>query len=282
MKKTSFLICMAALFLIITGPGARGEVKRDRLHQLHHEIVLLNLVNGLYLTPEQMESLIKKIEEAEAARQDFTEEIERRKAEVEDVLEEVREVLMKGEEIPDDLKQSVHRMKEIQHRLEDERGKKLTRLESDVEALLTENQRIVIVDYKPCTIPPAQGKIGQSVETAAEGIARALTRIRRMPRDRYEMMKDMFADFHIDKVERHLGFQTPEEKEVYRNELLDTFEKARTLSDQDFFVQKGELAQSLLPEDARVLKRRKNQLSKLGFFLLDPDLLPILKKRLKG
>jgi hypothetical protein len=195
-------------------------------------------------------------------------------------MEDVCEVLRKSEEIPDDMKKRVHRMNELRYRLEDERGEKLAALESEVENMLTRNQLIIIDEYKPCMIPPEQGKIGQSVETAAKGIVRMLTRIRRMPNERYRMMKEMVADMSIEKVERHVGFKTPEEKEAYRLEIYETFEKARNLSDQEFMVQKGELARKLLPDDAKLRKFRKNQLSKVGRFLLDPALIPILEERI--
>jgi len=255
--------------------------KVHKLHQLNRDVVLLNLINGLYLTTEQTENLIDKIESAEQVRENFLNELERRKDQIEEVLEEVREALLKGQEIPENLKRRVHRMKEIKHRLEDERGEKLIRLESEVEKLLTPNQRIVIDEYKPCTIPTSQGKIGQSVETAAEGAARLLTRIRHMPKDRYELTKEMFVDFHLDKIERHLGFKHEEEKEQYRQEALDVFETARSLSDKEFLVQKGELARRFLPQDVKIRKHRKNQLGRVGHFLLDPALVPILKERLK-
>ena len=275
--KTSIVLFM----LILVSALAQGEIKNDKLHKLNRDIILLNLINGLYLTPEQTESLIDIIDKAEKVREDFEREVERNEGFAENVLEEVREVLVNAGEIPDDLKKRVHKMKEIQHRLEDERGEKLIRLESEVEELLTQNQILTIEEYKPCTIPPAQGKIGQSVETAAEGLARMLTRIRHMPRNRYEMTKDMFVDFHLDKIERHLGFKDADEKERYRQDMLDAFEKARTLSDQEFLVRKGDMAQSLLPEDMKNRNRRKNQLTKVGHFLLDPTLKPILEKRLR-
>lgn len=278
LRRSSSLIL---LFMILGSALAKEGIQNDKLHQLNRDIILLNLVNGLYLTPEQTESLIDKIDEAEKVREDFEKEIEQRKDFIEDVLKEVREVLMKGEEIPDDLKKRVHKMKEIQHRLEDQRGEELIRLESELEAVLTQNQILTIEEYRPCTIPPAQGKIGQSAETAAEGLARMLSRIRRMPRDRYEMAKDMLVDLHLDRIERHVGFNSTEEKEQYRQDMLDTFEKARVLSDQEFLVRKGDMAQSLMPENMKTRKLRKNQLTKVGRFLLNPALKPILEKRLR-
>ena len=282
MKKRWFRRGVCLLLLGLWSVGVLGEVKKGKIHELNRDIVLLNLINGLYLTEEQTESLIEKINEAEEAREVFEKALEEKEKNFEDVLKDVRNVLLTGGEIPDDLKRRVREMKEIQHRSQDERGEKLINLESEVEGLLTKNQLVTIDSYKPCTIPPAQGKIGQSVETAAEGIARKLSRIRRLPNSRYEMMKDMFVDFSMDKVEKHLGFRNPEEKEQYRRQTMDTFEKARNLSDKEFLLQKGELALELMPEEVKIRRRRKNQFGRVGFFLLDPALIPILETRLKN
>lgn len=281
MKKRWFRRSVCLLLLGLWSVGVLGEVKKGKIHELNRDIVLLNLINGLYLTEEQTVSLIEKIKEAEEAREVFEKALEEKEKNFEDVLKDVRDVLLTGDEIPDDLKRRVREMKEVQHRSQDERGEKLINLESEVEGLLTKNQLVTIDSYKPCTIPPAQGKIGQSVETAAEGIARQLTRIRRLPNSRYELMKDMFVDFNMDKVEKHLGFLNPEEKEQYRQQTMDTFEKARNLSDKEFLLQKGELALELMPEDVKIRRRRINQLGRVGFFLLDPALIPILETRLK-
>lgn len=281
-RITRRMLCI--VFVAWVGIGsALGlvEDKPTKLRQLDREIVLLNLINGLHLTTEQMGALIDKIDEAERVRNEFSWETERRESSFEDILEDVKEVLSKGEEIPEDLKKRVHRMKEDEHGLEDEMGEKLVRLENEVEALLTKNQLIVVNTYKPCTIPPERGKIGQSVETAAEGMTQLLTRIRRMPGSRYEMMKDMFVDAHLDRIERHLGFENSEEKETWRQKMLETFEKVRRMPDQDFLMQKGELARELMPEEMKTFKPRKNQLSRVGHFLLDPALKPLLERRLK-
>ena len=253
----------------------------EKARQLNHEIVLLNLINGLYLTPEQMQTLIDKVETAEEVRSTFLLELDQNKSVFEDVLTEVRNVLLGGEEIPQDLKKRVHEMKALQHRLEDEKGEKLVRLESELLSLLTENQLLVIEDYKPCTIPPAQGKIGQSVEAAAEGIVRTFERIRDMPEERYHFAKERFVTFHRDKVERHLGFESTEEREAYRENILKILNKVRKLSDKKFLLQKSELAQELLPENIKTYKLRKNELGKVGRFLLEPALIPLLKSRIQ-
>ena len=278
--NNKFIYRILTTSILFVAIPTMADVRDEKIHQLNRDIVLLNLVNGLFLTPEQMESIIDKIDSAEQARKSFWDELNRRDREVENVLKDVRKVLFKGEEISDELKKRVHRMKEIQQELEDLTGKTLQRLESKVESILTPNQCIVIEEYRPCTIPPAQGKIGQSVETAAEGIAHQLTKIRDMSSNRFDTVKDMFIDFHIDKIKRHLGMD-PQEETVIRRQLLSTFEEVRSMDDQEFLVRKGEIARSLMPEDTIPKDKRKNKLGKTGRFLLDPAMKDILQEKIK-
>lgn len=280
MKNPSKRLCLLCLVCwAVNAIGGMSETEEFR--QLHRDIVLLNLVNGLYLSTQQIEDLLEKIQEARQIREDCTNKAEQRKDELGEVFEELKTVLQENQEVPDDLKKRVHRAEETLHRLKDDLAENLKRLESDVEAILTKNQRVVIDTYQPCMIPPSQGKIGQSVETAAEGIVRMLTRVRNMPRDRYDLVKDMLVDFQIDKTERHLGVLTEDEKQQIRQETLTIFEQVRRMSDQDFIVQKGELARRFIrePDDAR--RPRKHELGRAGRFLLDPRLEPILRMRLE-
>jgi hypothetical protein len=283
MKNPWKRVCVAVFsVLFLQGFLYSQDSDTEKTHELNRDIVLLNLINGLYLTPEQMEALIEKIEAAEQIRNAFLLELEQNKSVFEDVLTDVREVLNRGEAIPQELKKRVHEMKELKYKLEDQRGEKLVRLESDIGDILTENQLLVLDEYKPCTIPPEKGRIGQSAEAAAEGIVRIFERIRHMNHERYDAMKDRIVDIHMEKAERHLGFENQGEKDAYRKKISDVMQKVRNLSDKKFMLQKGDLARQLLPEDSAAPRRRKNQLGKTGRFLLDPALAPILQTRLKG
>ncbi len=260
----------------------QGKVDQEnKLPYLRRDIVLLNLVNGLYLTADQMETLVEEIKEAEDIREKYQKKSEQLESDYKMVLEDIKNVLFEGKEIDEDLKKQFNQMKEIQYQLEDDSGEKLLGLESEVSQMLTDNQLIVIEQFKPCIIPPAQGKIGQSTEAAAEGIVHMLERVRNMPDRLYESVKNNIADNQLDKMERHVGFQNDDEKEAYKQELLDLFSDVRGLPDQEFFVQKIGLARNLLPDNPQIRKQLKNELGRVGQFLLDSALIPILENRLK-
>ena len=273
-------VLLSLLLLVSTGVFSSPDL--NRLHRLNKDIVLLNLINGLFLTEAQTRSLIEKIDEAETVRENFNQAMEQEEKAIYRILNDLKKILLQGEEIPEDLKKRIHEMKRIQHELEDRRGERLQTLERDVEALLTPNQKIVLETYKPCTIPPAEGNIGQSVETAAEGLARLLTHVRRMPGYVYRTTKEMIIDGHLDRVERIAGLMDAESRASWRQRIDSSLEQARVLSDQEFLVQKGEMAKRLMPEDLIIKHpRRKNQLGRTGHFFFDPGLADLLRSKLK-
>ncbi len=210
----------------------------------------------------------------------FISEFEQNK-EFEDLLVELKGILLRGEDIPANLKRRVHQNKQVQYELEDRLGERLLSIESEVISILTPNQLKLIEEYKPCTIPPAIGKIGQSVEGAAEGLVRMFSRIRNMPEERYQNAETFIADLVFDRSVRHMWFKNSQEEEEYRSRIVSTFRTVREMSDKEFLLKKSELAERLLPEEKNVERIRKNRLGKVGRFLLDPALIPILKQRLR-
>lgn len=280
MKPPQHIKRYGFVFLLMICTAVRSTPISDRLHRLHRDIILLNLVNGLYLSETQARTIIQKVEEAQSVRESFLQKIESEEKIFTRLLESLKEILLRGESIPEDLASRIHRIKQVQHTLEDNRGEQLLALERDVENCLTSNQRIVVEDYQPCTIPPAEGRIGQSVETAAEGAAQLLTRIRRMDGYVFRTTKEMIIDVYIDRIERMAGILDPERRAIWKEKIDVLLETARSLPDQEFLVRKGEMARQFLPEvvEHRTI-RRKNQLGRTGRFFLDPAMADLLKAR---
>jgi len=256
-----------------------GQIESDGIREIHQDIILLNLLNGLYLSPDQVDALLPKIQEAENARQRFRSQVDTLENISLAVMQDIRGVLISGSEIPDEMKKSFHQLKKKKYELEDQQGEVLMRLESEVSDILTPNQKVVIDTYKPCVIPLAEGKIGQDRESQGAGLARMLDRIRSMPDRRYHHAREMLADLALEKTNRHIGFESEEEKDAYRKQLFQTFNKARSMSDKEFLIQKQNMANALIPDKNLARKHRKNQLGRIGRFLLDSALIPLLGDR---
>ncbi len=111
-----------------------------------------------------------------------------------------------------------------------------------------------------------------------------MTRVRQMDESLYQGRKPRLIERYIERVERHVGVFSDEERAEEKSRVADIFKRARELSDLDFEVQKSELARELKEPHEKAMqsrhRRRKGDLDKLGRFLLDPKLIPILEKRL--
>ena len=259
--------------------SAKAEDNENKLRELRRRVVILNLLNGLYLTEDQEAELIQIAEEAEIIRNNCLGQKEEQQLKARDLLAELENVLLSEGVVPDALKQQIHRMEKEQHRIEDKEFEKLLNLENQLRQILNENQILVINTYRPCLVPPEQGRIGQSVEGRGEGVMHSLERIREMPVQRYRFVKGYIADTFVERYEHRYGLIEAEEKAAYRKKVLDTFAQARTLSDKAFFLEKAGMVQSLLPEEEQVYRERRKQLGKIGRFLLDPQVKVCLTER---
>jgi len=269
-------LCSAAVFCVNTGTAGPPAQEFAGISELRREIVLLNLLNGLYLTGEQKKAIAGICEQAENIRNEYRVASRSIEQEMTGVLAELRAVLIGNQEISPELKNRVHRMEKRRYALEDAAGDKLLALEAEVKSLLNPNQIQVIETFRPCMIPPDQGNIGQSVELQGEYMVQSLNRIRDIPVGEYVWVRGMLADMHIDRVERHAGLFSDSERQAYKDKILETYDEIRRMSDREYFIKRAEIAGSFVPEDRSQARRSKNQPGLIGRLLLDPAAIQFL------
>jgi len=280
MKKRTAWTRIGVSILMLCYSQGFSQRHDDSLRQSRHEIVLLNLINGLYLSQEQSVQIIEKIKEAERIRDEFQHKIEKKQTEFSAVLTQLKEILWNQKEVPDDLKHHIHSMERDFHQLQDQQGEALIAMEKEVQEILTQNQCIVIDQFKPCLISPAQGRIGQSVDVAAQGIVRMFERIRRIKKSQYDKMQDVCIDQYLNRIERHIGQLEEAERESLEEEARTVISEVREMPDDIFLIQKQNLAEQLIKKSEENRRLCKNELGKVGKYLLDPTTLPILKARI--
>ena len=279
MKAYSILILSLFCIFHLT-PSIEGHEYPSQ--QLRREIILLNLVNSLYLTADQMHMLTIKIREAEEIRNSTNQYQKDQEAAFQIILSKMKQHLLANMEIPESIKKQFYQMKKTFNQIEHQNEQLLKELEQKVMQRLNENQILVIETYKPCIIPPKQGRIGQTVEYKKAGIEHMLDHIRNMPNKKFQFVKNRMIGRNISRLERHSGIMTQKEKQEHAEKLEAIFEKVRNISEKEFFLQKNLLARELLPEENQVLyHQQKNDLTRIGRFLLDPALLPILENKLE-
>ena len=276
-------VLIAAFFLFIF-PGeilsSLSSEEESRIAEVTRQIRLLNLINGLELSTDQMRFIIEKSREAEAARAEIVRRAGDSSSEAERALKplaRLRQVLLRGENIPKALEAEVHESslwtKELRHGYD----KRIAEMAAEVEGILKPHQIHTLETYVPCLIPPSQGAAGQA-ENPKEAI-NLLTRIREMSASDFKRSKLALATRIWKDLERKLpvrqGFH--ERDEVC---WLESFlGRARELSEVDFALQCRSLVHEL--KDRYYPSKPAVSISaRIVRFLLDADMTPLLEQKL--
>jgi hypothetical protein len=277
------VLLMGALLMASSGcaslPVAEAEGLAD-VGRLRREIQLLNLLNGLELSADQMRFLLEKAQEAEEIREEFKGKADGNIEETTAVLSELRDILMRGENIPDSSRERWYSTHSKNLELRREYEEEMTRIAREVQVILEGHQIYALEHFVPCVIPPQGGaRIGQAEDTtAAEGI---LARIRAIPTARFERNKEEIARRIVERLKSHLprGFVPVINEEEETARILAILEEARELSDVEFELQKADLVQRVM--SAYELPDVSVDIClKIEWHLLDPRIIPLLEEKL--
>ncbi|MFQ6058587.1 MAG: hypothetical protein ACE5MB_06910 [Anaerolineae bacterium] len=288
MKKNVWFLVLLMTALLLGGAGcgaaplewvsSPAQATTTDVGKLRREIQLLNLINGLELSDDQMRFILEKAREAQEIREELRGRAEEKEGDAVGVLSELRATLMRGEEISSDLREQIHLMQSTSRGLKEEYESEMTRLALEIKGVLGEHQLYALEQFVPCLIPPeGEARIGQAEGTAhAE---RQLARIRAMPSPLFERRKEEIAQRAMELIRRHLPKGTIINEEEEKEWLISFLEEARALSDVEFELEKSSLVEELksrytpprLPVDVSV---------KIERFLLDPLVIPLLEEKL--
>jgi hypothetical protein len=312
-RKIFLLIGMAILVSSWVQSDELGELQRQwvdkvvcprekNVGSLLRDINFYNLINGLHLTKEQIRQIIPLAQQAKQSRdkwmgQDNASNLASLRQELAE-LQRMKAFADQGKDVPGYAvpgKHSFPRKNKAKAAIVNQSGNRekymqeLKALENSLENILLPAQKQVLADYKPCLIPPKNlrdpVRIGQ-VANNAHG-AEVLARLRQ--KNVREYFLNTILQKYLEKVEEHSGPYTPEERQSILSNWEKVVQQARAMSDAEFEVAKEELAGKIQPPDKKkelqdmISKERKenDHPGKSAKFLLDPDVIPILEKRLQ-
>jgi hypothetical protein len=252
----------------------------SEIASLGREIQLLNLINGLELSSEQMRFIIEKAEEANQIRKEMKSKAEGKAGEIIEALEELKSALMKGDNISTQIRKRVHDAQGKERKLREEYNEKIERLAVEIEGILKGHQIYALEHFVPCIIPPLGGPfIGQ-----AEGSTHAeecLARLREMPSWKFESEKEKIAQKAIEYLKRHLpkGSIVILDEEEEKRRIISLLEEARNMSDVEFELEKARLVEEL-ESKYEIPRPPVNVRAKIARFLLDPKIIPLLEEKI--
>ncbi len=280
----------------VTVPGVRDVRALEReVRELRADINVLNLVNGLHLTPHQIVHVLRAAREAKTLLDEARPPGPDAKdlAEAARRLEEVRDALLAGKEPPEGALRAAETLPArgaAAKRGFAEVSKGIAALEDRVEAEMLDSQKEVLRTYKPCLVPPKDlrdpVRVGQADD--AGPMMRLLDQAVSIPAERWESASAVLIEKVIEKEQEHVGKYGPGDAAARRGVLREAFEEARELARTDYEMRKEGLAERVRPVDrAQDLHHEIEGLvvssgrpGKLARILLEPRVIPILQKRL--
>ncbi len=269
----------------------------DKIRSLSEDITLLNLVNGLNLTEDQIKQILQYNKEAQVLREQMETENARIINSVIDAYGELKSTLEKNEGIPKDIERQAFMMEQEAKRIMGELMEGVANIEKELTGVLIESQVEVINNFNPCLIPPKDLKdpvrAGQAANSG-QGLD-ILRRVRKMPQDVYTEKSPEIVERHLENIQKHVGKLNDEEKKKESERFLNVLNKSRKMSDKEFELNGPDLAKEFISDSKKTLEKdkelrkelekihqeRRGGPSRIGKFLINHKIVPILEKRLE-
>jgi hypothetical protein len=276
--------------------------KARQVRNLFEDISTVNLLNGLYLSTDQMTKILTLAKKAQTIKQKILGEnaslymntLDEAEKAYKNLFNEIMkgDPAREGEEIEREAAMINHRLKKMQDNAVRNITNELSVLDHELSKILTPEQKQVIDTFKPCLIPPKDLKnpvrVGQA--SSNDRAIQILRRVRDIPDYIWNHRKYRIISYMIERFSRHRYVMTEMEKEKELERLLSLFDKVRSMSDTDFEFEKENLAETLKPVDRlhelkeelqeRVPYQRSPKASKAVRYLLNKRIIPILEERI--
>ena len=263
--------------LSLSSPCMALDLKTQN-KELKEEIIIHNLISGLYLSSDQMEFILKKAKELGTLRDRLKEEADSISKEEEVSFLLLREEVKKeAPSVSGYLADKIRKNTAFVQTLRKEYLKALDKATQEVKENLNDSQLYNLENFKPCLIPPkGNARIGQDNE--AVHMARMLEHIRSLPFSGYERRKEVVVDRYIKAISLIVPSLDQQDLLEARTKLLEILEEARDLSEVDFAIQKNDLAEKI--KNIVVSDERIDLDKRIARFLLSPQIVNILEEKI--
>lgn len=303
MKKicVAIAICLMVSGLFLPRPVSSEENDNPvaKVQELRSEISLINLVNGLNFTEEQLNQLIGTLKEVQTLITSYKEKGKALAAEALEPTIQFRQALIEhGPNYPAEIQKTGNKAENLSYvegeKLREELQAKLPAFQEKIEAILTEAQKEVIRDFKPCFFPPKNQKnpvrVGQSANY--EQAINLLRQIRQIPPAVYEEKRKETLQRQFKKFENKHGKLTDEEKAQEEKRLFALIDETRSMTAEEFELNKEDLAKEFVIKDKReelskeltllteYRDKDKPRLNVIGRYFLNPKMLGVLEIKL--
>jgi len=252
--------------------GSPEKISIEEFHRQRQKISGLNLLNGLYLTEEQMEQIIPLARETRELEEQALDKLIEINSNPEFIaaLDEHVAMLLRGDQPEGKLEQTLNRFHDQEVEIGYGLDKKRQELGLKAIEIFSKEQMALIAEFKPCLIAP-QDENSTLTGSASGGlhVHNALKKIRRIPDRIWEKRKGKYMERILVQNDKH----SPDflDFDAEKKRLDRIINKARSYSDAEFELHVQDLANELLLERG-VSYEQKWVAKKVANLLLNRDM----------
>ena len=278
--KVSITLTATLVFGIVSASFSEGEPLAE-VAETNKDIQTINLLNCLDLRKKQMESIIRKAEQAKALQECSDNEIRSLSSKLAEITQDIKSDVGEGKVVLEkELSKEYTRLEHEIKRIKKETYAQIDKIALDIESELESFQLNALDNYRPCVVPiVTDGRIGQSGSSTRD--VKLLERVKNMPAIRYDIKKEQLIEDLLTRVKEKVPPAVELDESTIGRNISNIFDKVRAMEEIEFEIHKEALAEELrggiLPE-----KKPLPRKAKIRNFLLSNNIIPILKERLNA
>jgi len=308
MKYAKYILMAAGIAILVTLPcivssgQGRKFQETETLDYDGKRIRVLNVINGLYLSGDQIDSILDILYDLEEKENALLDKAKSLMNQLEQAYRKLEADLLDDDLVDEGRYESAGRLKHSLDQLEEGHRRELASMNTRLNSVLSDKQKQIIQDAEGCIVPPKNSnntRIGQSDGASRRAIEK-LERMRKLDRFEFENVLSNAIAMQVRRVEVKSGTYDSQEMREEIERIADVAVEAYEMSDFEFEIRKEELAAEMkprLPEKVRNMKEtrygradsqqekslraeRKYDLDKAGRLFLDTDLIDIFETKL--
>jgi len=291
MKKSKIIIGVIIFFLaticfIVSYNGKiMAQEKETGRNDIKQQVMLMEslyLIKDLKLTGEQVKKLIPLIKEAKVIKEEMDSKKYAVETQICDGLRTINDELAKNTDPSEEMFSKVRELKKEMKSIDEPCKEKAEAISDKVNNILTEEQKNIINNYRPADIFKGEEKNRPEDREKSTEQGKKMKKLmeileiaRNIPDREYREKKDELLAKISEKMSK--GNMSWSEIEAKISKVSEILDKTRTLKQEEFETNKDTICSELV---SIVMESKKHNSGRIIRLILNPDLLPVLEKRI--
>ena len=245
LKISIFLVVASIIFslkpfspILLAASQEEFQQQEGRIRVLQDKISLINLINGLHLSDDQMQKIIAIATTAGKIKADeirHTPKLIESMDKTEIAFGNLETEILKGQPAAGEIPKLANRYKKNLLQMQDDLfariHKRQRELEAKLRTVLSQEQIRVVEDFKPCLLPPTEMANPVNAGQAAnhDKMIRFMQQIREMPAKEWQGRKHQIIREYVQEISVHKYRMTVKEQDIEVKRLTGLMEKVRRI-----------------------------------------------------